>query len=286
MKFRPVIAQTGTYTYNATQVIVKYLKSLCSGNNYIIRNTQKFPMSLKQQDPLLPDEEYLSHDVESLFANVPVHETVDYILQEIYVEKKLSKICSKLVMKRLLLNIFMLNSNFYKQINGCTMAGPRSVKFSDIYMTKTDKEVVKPLNPRFYKRFADGIISKKKKDQSNLLFENSNNHNPNIKYTIEKMPQKFLDTNIIYEDNQIKTNVHRNERKLSVHWTSKIPEHYKRNAINADLNRASRIASTFTEEILTIKKKIVSSNSSMKNVMVTPKIITLYREISLMFLNR
>ena len=181
---------------------------------------------------------------------------------------------------------FMLNSNFYKQINGCTMAGPLSVIFSDIYMTKTDKEVVKPLNPRFYKRFADDIISKKRKYQPDLLFQNSNNHNPNIKYTIKKMPQKFLDTNITYEDNQIKTNVHRIERKLSVHWKWKIPEHYKRNAINADLNRASRIASTFTEEILTIKKKMVSSNSSMKNVMVTPKIITLYREISLMFLNR
>ena len=93
-------------------------------------------------------------------------------------------------------------------------------------MTKTE-EVVKPTNPSFYKRFVDDIISKKKKDQPDLLFENLNNHHPNIKYTIETMPQKFLDTKIIYEDNQIKTKVHRNERKLPVHWTSKIPKRYK-----------------------------------------------------------
>ena len=153
--------------------------------------------------------------------NVPVHETIDYILQEIYVKEKLPKICSKLIMKRLLLkltteNTFMLNSNFYKQIDGCTMGGPLSVIFSDIYMTKTEEEVVKPTNPSFYKRFVDDIISKKKKDQPDLLFENLNNHHPNIKYTIETMPQKFLDTKIIYEDNQIKTKVHRNERKLPV----------------------------------------------------------------------
>ena len=37
-------------------------------------------MSLKQQDPLLLDEEYVSYDVGSLLANVPVHETIDYIL--------------------------------------------------------------------------------------------------------------------------------------------------------------------------------------------------------------
>ena len=53
------------------------------------------------------------------------------------------------------------------------------------------------------------------------------------------MPQKFLDTKIIYEDNQIKTKVHRKERKFPVHWTSKIPKCYKWNAINADLKRAA-----------------------------------------------
>ena len=57
---------------------------------------------------------------------------------------------------------------------------------------------------RFSKRFVDDIISKKKKDQPDLQFEKLNNHHPNIKYTTETMPQKFFDTNIIYEDNQIK----------------------------------------------------------------------------------
>ena len=103
-------------------------------------------------------------------------------------------------------------------------------------MTKIEEEVVKPTNPSFYKRFVEDLISKKKNNKPDLLFENLNNHHPNIKYTIETMPQKFLDTKIIYEDNQIKTKVHRNERKLPVHWTSKIPKRYKRNAINADLN--------------------------------------------------
>ena len=51
--------------------------------------------------------------------------------------------------------------------------------------------------------------------------------------------------------------MHRNERKLPVHWTSKIPRRYKQNAINADLNRAAQIASTFTEEVPTIKRKFL-----------------------------
>ena len=71
-------------------------------------------MSLKQQDPLLTDEKYVSYSAEFLFTNVPVHETIDYILREIYVKEKLPIICSKLIMKRLLLkltteNTFILN---------------------------------------------------------------------------------------------------------------------------------------------------------------------------------
>ena len=99
----------------------------------------------------------------------------------------------------------MLNLNFYNQIDDCTIREPLFVMSSDIYMTKKDEEVVKPTNPKFYKRFVDDIINKNKQDQPDLLFDNLNDHHPNIKYTIETMPQKFPDTKLIYEDNQIKT---------------------------------------------------------------------------------
>ena len=105
LKFRPTIAQSGTYTYNAAQVIANYLKILCSVNDYIIRNTQDFPKLLQQQDPLLPNEECVSYDVKSLFTNVPIQETIDYKLDEMYVKNRLPEICSKLIIKRLLLTL-------------------------------------------------------------------------------------------------------------------------------------------------------------------------------------
>ena len=40
LMFCPIIAQTETFIYNTVQVIAKYFKPLCSGNNYIIRNSQ------------------------------------------------------------------------------------------------------------------------------------------------------------------------------------------------------------------------------------------------------
>ena len=43
--------------------------------------------------PLLDDEEDLSYDVESLFTNIPIKDTIKYIIEQIYTHKKLKPIC-------------------------------------------------------------------------------------------------------------------------------------------------------------------------------------------------
>ena len=253
LKFRPIITQSGTYTYNVAQVIADYLKPLCSDNDCIMRNTQEFLKLLQQQDPLLPNDEYVSYDVKSLFAIVPIQEKIDYILDEIYVKNKLPKICSKLIFKRLLSkltteNTFMFTSSFYKQIDVCTMGGPLSVIFSDIYITKTEREVVNQSEPKFQKRFVGDTINRRNKNEPDDLFQKLNNNHPNMKYTVEVKPEIFLDTKTVYSNDVITTEVKRNDRKLPVHWSSKVPKWYKRNAIISDLNRATRIASFPADE--------------------------------------
>ena len=91
-------------------------------------------------------------------------------------------------------NTFMFTSDFYKQTDGCTMCRPLSVIFSDIYMTKTEREVVNPPKPKFYKRFVDDIINRRNKSQPDDLFQKFSNNHPNIKYTVEVKPEIFLDT--------------------------------------------------------------------------------------------
>ena len=153
----------------------------------------------------------------------------------------------------------MFTSNFYKQTDGCRMGGPLSVIFSDIYMTKTELEVVNPSKPKFYKRFVD-IINRRNKNQPDDLFQKLNSNHPNVKYTVEVKPEVFLDTKIVYSNDVITTEVKRNERKLPVHWSSKLPKRYKRNAIISDLNRATRIASSPADEIPKIKQKFLNAD--------------------------
>ena len=71
-------------------------------NECKINDTQSFPSILKDQEPLNPNEEYVSYDVESLFTNIPIDETINCIINEIYQKKKLPQICSKTMFKRLL----------------------------------------------------------------------------------------------------------------------------------------------------------------------------------------
>ena len=49
-----------------------YLKPLCLDNGYIITNGQEFPKLLQKQDLLLHNDEYVSHDVESILTFVPI----------------------------------------------------------------------------------------------------------------------------------------------------------------------------------------------------------------------
>ena len=77
LKFRPIIAQTGTCTYSTNQVIAEYLKHIIYKNPFIIHNMQDFPSILKPK-LLETDEGYVSYDVESLFTSKPVRETMYY----------------------------------------------------------------------------------------------------------------------------------------------------------------------------------------------------------------
>ena len=68
--------------------------------------------------PSLHDQEGdVSYDVESLFINIPIEKTINYIIEQIYVHKKLTPVCSKLIFRRLLIKLttqctFKFNSRF------------------------------------------------------------------------------------------------------------------------------------------------------------------------------
>ena len=62
------------------------------------------------------DEEFVSYDPKLLFTNILVKGTIDYIIDQIYMQKTLTKICMKLVFKRLLFKLATESKLFFETV--------------------------------------------------------------------------------------------------------------------------------------------------------------------------
>ena len=86
-KLHPIIDQTGTHLYDCSKINAQYLQPLAI-NQYTISETLSFPNILKE-NLLDSNEEYVSYVVDLVFTIIPLGETIDFILDEIYFQKKL-----------------------------------------------------------------------------------------------------------------------------------------------------------------------------------------------------
>ena len=105
-----------------------------------------------------------------LFTSIPLGETIVFILDEIYVRKKLELFCRKSVFKKVLNKLckgctFLADAKLIRKVDGCPMSGTILVVLSNIFCVKMEFDVVKPLKPKFYKRYVDDIYSKRMKNQ-------------------------------------------------------------------------------------------------------------------------
>ena len=142
LKLRPIIDQTGTYIYNASKAVAKYLRPL-SKNMYSIDDTLTFPELLENAEESDDYEDSL-YNVKSLFNSIPVKKTISYVIQKNYVKKEIEPFCKKSIFVKLLKKltqecVFTINNRLIKQVDGCPMGGLISVVFSDIYVCKMEK---------------------------------------------------------------------------------------------------------------------------------------------------
>ena len=70
-----------------------------------------------------------------------------------------------------------------------------------------EEDVVKPLKPVLYRHYVNNNYVERKFNKADTLFDALNSDLPNIKFALELNPKKFLDTQIIKENNKIKSQV-------------------------------------------------------------------------------
>ena len=106
-------------------------------------------MNIRSRTVINDDEILVLHDVNSLFKQIPLNETIDHTIELIYKQKKLPTIAPKLIFKRLLCKvtkgcIFSFNGNLYKRIDGCDMGNPLSPVLANINMCKLEFDINTP----------------------------------------------------------------------------------------------------------------------------------------------
>nr|VZI46305.1 unnamed protein product [Spirometra erinaceieuropaei] len=133
-----------------------------------------------------------SLDVSSLFTNVPVTETVDYICdflsasqQEIGIPAKTLK---ELLLRCTLTVQFLFDNQIYRQVDGVAMGSPFGPFLADVYMGKLERfQLSNQIDKlKHYGRCVDDIfaIATAETDVATLL-DAANQAHPSIKFTLE-----------------------------------------------------------------------------------------------------
>ena len=82
--FQPILSAIGTCTYNMAKFFVSILKDFTL-NEYTVRDSFSFCDEIQEQDNNL----YMaSFDIESLFTNIPLDETINICVKNVFGNKK------------------------------------------------------------------------------------------------------------------------------------------------------------------------------------------------------
>ena len=114
-KYRPIISQIGSPTYKIAKFLLSFVQPFTT-NEYTVKDTFHFVSMLDDKDHRLVMG---SLDVESLFTNIPLDETIDIVTDKVYEKKRKVSGISKQDFKHLLKmstagTMFYFNGKYYR----------------------------------------------------------------------------------------------------------------------------------------------------------------------------
>jgi hypothetical protein len=213
-----IISTTNSYNYKLAKYLTRLLEDARSKPQSYVKDSFSFAQLIQQQKPNKNDM-MISLDVESLFTNVPVYETIELAIKIIMDKKKNDKKYTKLNAKDLrnLFQLALTNTPFrfydqlYMQVDGVSMGSPLAPIFADIFMTHIEQQLkdYDQFNKiKLYLRYVDDtfIIFNDKERDAKRLVEFVNQLHPKLKFTCEEEKNfelPFLDVKVIKTTNKI-----------------------------------------------------------------------------------
>ena len=152
-----------TCTYSIAKFFVLILKDFTL-NEYTVRDSFSFCEETQEQDNNL----YMaSFDIESLFTNIPLDETINICVNNVFGKKKRVKGLLKKDFKQLLTlslnsSCFVFNNVYYQQVDGVAMGSPLGPTLANLFLVNYERKWLKdcPVQfaPNYYRRYVDDIF--------------------------------------------------------------------------------------------------------------------------------
>ena len=138
--FRPILSAIGTPTYKLAKFLVPILEPLTT-NEYTIKDSFTFAEELQSFDSKLV---MASFDIESLFTNIPLQETIDLCVENLFQDRthvdNLSKDSFRELLTRNMSESFVLfHQEFYKQHDGVAVGSPLELMLANIFLFYHEK---------------------------------------------------------------------------------------------------------------------------------------------------
>ena len=138
--FIPILSAMGTPRSKLAKFLVPILEPLTT-NEYTIKDSFTFAEELQSFDSKLV---MASFDIESLFTNIPLQETIDLCVENLFQDRthvdNLSKDSFReLVTRTMSKSLILFDQQFYKQHNGVAMVSPLGPTFANAFLCYHEK---------------------------------------------------------------------------------------------------------------------------------------------------
>ena len=190
-KLRPILSAIGTASYNLSKFLIPILSCLVNGP-YTIVNSFSINKEVQQQDPNFVMG---SLDVDAFFTSIPLDETINICLSQLFtgkvfinsLYKKYIKILLELACKD---TLFLFDGVLYHQIDGVTMGSPLGPTLANSFMNFHEQKWLEDCPPeiklKYYRRYVDNtVVLCNSSEQLEKFKEYLNSKHPNINFTSE-----------------------------------------------------------------------------------------------------
>ena len=182
-----------------------------------------------------------SLDVDLLFTNVPLEETTNICVNELFKINSIHSLNKKRITAMLSLTIkesnCLFDMSFYTQVDGVVMGSQLEPSLANAFLchceTKWLNDCLTKFKPVFYKMYVHGIfILFKRPEHVKPIVGYMSSKNKNIIFTFESEKDEqmaFLDAIVFCENGKFVTNVYRKQTFTGVLLMFLVAYHYNTN---------------------------------------------------------